>query len=161
MARHLWVLLLLLSAVPAGAQSIRIPSGLEFRLQQLPRDPALQPGEQPRSLDELHGVRLRDNPTPGSLYLSLLNEGTYGWHPFTLSRLDLALEGADIGMSLGLLAGAAATTFAGWDDGDAWYLAGALAAVGALWGGTKGANNSALRIRYRWEPEGHPAGGTR
>lgn len=75
-----------------------------------------------------------------------------GLEPYELTRFDTALEGAGRGMTLGLLAGAIGTTTGMFGEDTAWYVAGGMAALGALFGGTYGAPDPAHRIRYRWMP---------
>jgi hypothetical protein len=40
-----------------------------------------------------------------------------------------------------------------WDEGAAWYIAGAAALAGALLGGTIKAEDPKFRVRLRWEAD--------
>ena len=89
-------------------------------------------------------------PFSGS-YLSMHAEQIYGLGRHELTRLDLAMEGAGKGATLGLFMGAVANTKGKWDERASWYLVGAATAIGAILGGTVGANEPEKRVRYRWQ----------
>lgn len=113
--------------------------------------------------------------SPGSIRLSLLSDlgfsdrafhpgsVTFGlrqtqWTPFPrglqtyeLSRANCALKGLGAGATLGLWAGALANATNAWDERTSWYVAGAAAAAGALFGGTVGVSSEAWRTNYRWD----------
>jgi hypothetical protein len=78
--------------------------------------------------------------------------------PIELSRFSCAIHGADLG------AGTASTLgglglFAGlWGEKTTGYLMGAGAILGALWGGTAGADDSRFRIRVGADPSAPAAG---
>lgn len=76
----------------------------------------------------------------------------YGIERYEVSRARVALEAAEMGASLALFASALGTTFGVWDEDTSWYVVGAAAAAGALWGGTALADEPKWRIRYKWEP---------
>ncbi|MCH7548659.1 MAG: hypothetical protein IH969_03820 [Candidatus Krumholzibacteriota bacterium] len=95
-----------------------------------------------------HGTRV-----PSHSYLAQHPDRIYGLTRYELTPFETALQGAGMGMTVGLFAGAMASTFGAWDEGTSWYLAGALGTLGAILGGTYGANNDGFRIRYRFEPD--------
>ncbi|MFH1278482.1 MAG: hypothetical protein ABIK65_08900 [Candidatus Eisenbacteria bacterium] len=77
-----------------------------------------------------------------------------------LSRFDCALKGAGAGMRAGLFAGLLARELGAFDSGRVpWQWAGAAAAMGALFGGTIGSEDSRWNVEVRWDPE--PFGGDR
>ena len=57
-----------------------------------------------------------------------------------------------MGMTMGMIAGAMGMTAGLWDEKSSWYIAGAMAALGAIWGHTK-ADDPGWTVRVRWEPE--------
>ena len=75
----------------------------------------------------------------------------YGLEPYELSRFDCIVQGVDMGLTMGMFVGALGSTAGIWDDENAWYIVGAMAAMGALLGGTSWEKNPNWRIRYRWE----------
>jgi hypothetical protein len=68
-----------------------------------------------------------------------------------LSRFACTMYGADRGAYLALGLGYLGSLSGVWDDRTALVLMGAGAALGAIWGGTAGADDPAFRIRYEWE----------
>jgi hypothetical protein len=75
----------------------------------------------------------------------------YGLEHCELSRMDCIVQGADMGLTAGLFMGALGSTTGILDSENAWYVVGAMAAMGALLGGTSWAKDPKWRIRYRWE----------
>ncbi|MBI4720661.1 MAG: hypothetical protein HY770_05485 [Chitinivibrionia bacterium] len=75
----------------------------------------------------------------------------YGLERIELSYMDCVVQGADIGLSMGMLIGALGSTAGVWNDTNAWYIAGAMAAMGAILGGSSWTRDPKWRIRYRWE----------
>ena len=74
----------------------------------------------------------------------------YGIERYEVTRLNMVLEGAGAGATLGLFMGAVGTTTGLFDEQTGFYLMGAAAALGALLNGTVGADDPAKRVRYRW-----------
>jgi hypothetical protein len=98
------------------------------------------------------GLRLEENTSrPFSGYLSTYAEHFIGLERYELSKFECAMSGAGMGLTYGLFLGAAGMTFAGMDEKAAWYVAGAAALSGALFGASK-ADDPAFRVRLRWEP---------
>ncbi|UCG53357.1 MAG: hypothetical protein JSW58_07335 [Candidatus Latescibacterota bacterium] len=77
----------------------------------------------------------------------------FGYETYRLSRLECAIQGADIGMTLGLAVGALGMTTGAWDERTSWYLAGAMAALGAFFGGSAKADDPRWNLRVRWHPD--------
>jgi hypothetical protein len=145
-------------ASPAWPQSEFIPAGLQIQL----RDASLNGDAMPAgdvvlltpSFSEsfLRDQFRRSDAGPLSdVYLSMYVDRFYGLRRYQLSRLDTAMQGAGVGMTAGLFLGAAGMTMGGFDEETGWYIAGAMAAIGAILGGTKGANDPEKRIRYGWD----------
>ena len=88
--------------------------------------------------------------TNDDLSLRIMSARFLGIEPYEVSRATLALEGASQGAALGLFLGAVGTTTGLFDDNTAWYVAGAMAAMGALLGGTVNANDPSKRLRWQW-----------
>jgi hypothetical protein len=89
---------------------------------------------------------------PLSTYLSVNATRLCGYEWREMSRFECAIEGVDVGLTCGLVAGAAGMMSGAWDEPTAWYIAGAAAMVGALFGGTVKADDPRFRVRLRWEP---------
>ncbi len=77
--------------------------------------------------------------------------GLFGPKKVKLSRYDSALKGAGAGMKLGWVAGCLANNANLWGEKTTWYLAGAAAAAGALFGGTVGADNPSWNVGFEWD----------
>lgn len=157
MLRHLAItsLCLCLLAFPAWAQLIEIPN-LDFRLEnRLDRSaflgddsPIVTPNPNSYLTNYFHWSAGR---TTFETSLTLHTARFYGIERYEVSPIGTALFGADMGATLGLFLGAIGTTTGVLSDKQAWYAAGAMAAMGALYGGTYGADKPSWRIRYRWE----------
>ncbi len=155
---RLFMFVLLLSAIcgtssPAWAQSVPLSSGLEFRLQS--RLSSVTHDDRdlivPRSYFHNFIRSAEAGRAPGG-QMSLNTYAFYGFHPYELSRFDLAMTGAGAAATVGLFIGAVGTTTGLFEEDSAWYLVGAMTAIGAILGGTVGANSPEKRLRYRWEP---------
>jgi hypothetical protein len=92
---------------------------------------------------------------PLSSYLGVSPERFYGWKTYELSHYECVLGGADMGMTFGLIAGAAGMSTGAWDERTAWYVAGAAAALGAIFGSKVLSNDPQFRVRLRWEASDH------
>lgn len=106
----------------------------------------------PEAGDDPLTFRLRNNTArPLSAYLSTSNDIFFGYKRVKLSRLECAWEGAGVGMTLGMIAGAAGMTSGMFDEDASWYVIGAAAALGALFGTMK-ADDPKFNVQIRWEP---------
>ncbi|MEZ5063489.1 MAG: hypothetical protein R3B81_02090 [bacterium] len=99
---------------------------------------------------------------PGSLRFTLyaspptrpsLDVAGPAYEKIEVSRLRTTLRGASAGLTSAAFLGAVSTTYGLWDDRTNWWLAGGAAALGALWGGTRGYENPGFRTEIRWEEE--------
>jgi hypothetical protein len=61
----------------------------------------------------------------------------YRYEVYHASPYECALRGAGAGATLGMAAGAFGMMAGAWDEENAWYIAGAMAAVGAIFGTAK------------------------
>jgi len=147
-------------AIPSLARAQAIPKKLEARFQNHLLSEALLPDSRfvPGSdVTRLDNERLRDYFHHSALdslsggYLATGIDRLYGIERYEVSPARVIMEGADLGASLGMFAGALGATFGWWDENTGWYLAGAAAAAGAAWSGTH-ADDPGWRVRYRWEP---------
>ena len=91
------------------------------------------------------GVRMVDG-----LHLSSEQAFLYGVRKFELNRGQTALKGADLAGSIGLFAGAMASSFGWMSESDAAWLAGGAAALGAVYGAVAGYESTAWREEWRW-----------
>jgi hypothetical protein len=89
---------------------------------------------------------------PLSMYLARNTRLLFGYELYRASRLECAWEGVGMGMTMGMCAGALGMTAGMWDEDSAWYIAGAMAALGAIWGSVK-ADDPSWTIRVRWDPD--------
>ena len=89
---------------------------------------------------------------PLSMYLARNTRLLLGYEVYRASKMECAWEGVGMGMTLGMCAGALGMTAGMWDERSSWYIAGAMAALGAIWGSTK-SNDPTWSVRVRWEPE--------
>ncbi len=104
-------------------------------------------------LDEgnLLSRRLEQNTARSlSAHLAVSASRFYGIERYEMSKVQCALTGADAGLTLGLIAGALGMTAGLWDERTAWYLGGAAAALGTLWGASM-ADEPKFRVRIRWD----------
>ena len=91
------------------------------------------------------GVRTVDG-----LGLSQQQAFLYGVRRFELNRRQTALKGADLAGSLGLFAGAMASSFGWLSESEGLWLAGGAAALGAAYGAVVGYESTAFREEWRW-----------
>jgi len=80
-------------------------------------------------------------------------EPLYGPRIYRLSRFESSLKGAGAGARLGLFLGAIANSVGGRNDPMTFYMMGAGAAAGALFGGTLGAEHSRWSVGVDWGRE--------
>jgi hypothetical protein len=100
----------------------------------------------------LENYFLRNNiamPTGG--YLAQTPDRLYGMRRYELTTFQTTLEGAAMGVTVGMFAGALANTFGLWNENASWYAAGAMGALGAILGGTYGQSNKGFSVRYDWD----------
>jgi hypothetical protein len=76
-----------------------------------------------------------------------------GIEVYRLSRMRCTIKGAGMGATAGFMAGAFGEMMGAWDEKSSWYLAGALAAFGALYGGGLKADDSGWNLQIRLEPD--------
>jgi hypothetical protein len=97
-------------------------------------------------------LRLEENTArPLSTYLSNPKERFFGIERYKPSMLECTLTGAGAGLTYGLAAAAAGMSMGAWDESTGWYMAGAAALAGAVFGAKK-ADDAGFRVRIRWEP---------
>ena len=90
--------------------------------------------------------------TPG--LLKVPNPASFPTRPpmMELTRFGSILYGADTGAFRGLAAGTLGSWCGLWEERKAWYLMGAGAALGAIWGGVSTGKNSRVQIRATASP---------
>jgi hypothetical protein len=76
-----------------------------------------------------------------------------GFEFYRISRMRSTLEGAGMGATDGLMAGAFGEMAGAWDERSSWYIAGAMAAFGALYGGGIKADDENWNLRIRLAPK--------
>lgn len=76
-----------------------------------------------------------------------------GYEVYRLSRMRCTLKGAGMGATAGFMAGAFGEMAGAWDEKSCWYIAGAMAAFGALYGGGIKADDKEWNLQIRLEPE--------
>jgi hypothetical protein len=103
-------------------------------------------------LDELNDPFRQNTARPLTSYLAVDSDRFYGIRRVKLSRFQCGLQGAGVGTKLGMIAGAMGMMMGDWDESTGWYIAGAAAVLGALWGGTVKADDPGWNIQLRWEP---------
>jgi len=97
-------------------------------------------------------VRLEQNTArPLTMYLSTSTDRFFGFERYRPTELECALDGAGEGLTYGLIAAAAGMSMGAWDEPTGWYIAGAAALTGAIFG-AKQAGDQGLRVRIRWDP---------
>ncbi len=97
-------------------------------------------------------LRLEENTArPLSTYLSSPKERFFGIERYKPSLFECTLDGAGAGLTYGLAAAAAGMSLGAWDESTGWYMAGAAALAGAIFGAKK-ADEPGFRVRIRWEP---------
>jgi hypothetical protein len=159
--RRLFFSLILISCwlpCAAQAQASLYSSRLELQLQRqilsgiiLPDSHAAVSTAGGTSLNS--GSLLRDGALASHFTLSARPLHFYGLERYKLSTFDCALQGVDRGLTTGLFLGALGTSTGMFDENSAWYIAGALTALGAYLGLKSSATDPQFRIRYRWEEE--------
>ena len=92
---------------------------------------------------------LKQDESDKSLSLAMFSARFLGLESYEVGRPTLALEGAAQGATLGMFVGAVGTTLGAFDEKTAWYVTGAMAAIGALMGNAR-ANDPSNRVRWRW-----------
>jgi hypothetical protein len=148
---------LTVTTTTAGAADDLLSSKLRFRFQNRMLSESISPDGRIERDEGIDHALLRDyfhHAAADSLqgdYLAARFNRLYGIEQYEISPLQAVFESAEKGASLALFASALGTTFAGWDEDSTWYLMGAAAAAGALWGGVH-ADEPGWRVRYRWEP---------
>ena len=103
-------------------------------------------------LDALSDPFALNTARPLTSYLATSADRFYGFRRYKLSRFDCTLQGAAVGMQIGMIGAALGATFADLDEDTGWYIAGAAALLGAIWGGTVKAEDPKWNIQIRWEP---------
>lgn len=108
------------------------------------------------SLDML--MLMMDRRSQASTTVSLysrpdLNLGLLsGYRVYKASPYECTLRGMGAGMTVGMAAGAFGMMTGAWDERRAWYVAGAAAAMGAIFGRVK-SDDPEWNIRIRWDPD--------
>jgi hypothetical protein len=74
-----------------------------------------------------------------------------GFRMYRASRYECAFQGAGMGMTLGMAAGAFGMMTGDLKEREAWYICGAMAALGALYGGLIKADDPKWNVRIRWD----------
>ena len=138
---------------PAAAQPLLKTDKLELRLQNLLYTEAKRPAGEIPSGRRVEDVSLQNyfhENAAGSHYdavLSVTANRLCGFRTYELSRVGCALKGAETGATMGLFIGALGNTTGLWNERSSWFLVGATTALGAILGGTLGAENHAWRIQ--------------
>jgi len=155
MVRTILISIAVLMPLEAGAQSLAWPS-TQFRLNDTTRERSLLRDSwmvynAPTSEYRLENYFLRSRQAlPANSYLTARPDVIFGLERVELNRTETAMRGFAMGASAGLFAGAVAGTMGLWDEDTSWALIGALGALGAVFGGTKGYEDPSWRIRYRF-----------
>jgi len=142
-----------LAAASGFAQSFSLGDYLDVRLQNhllrsaMADDAGLRAA---RATGDPLGPYLKPDPSGEDLRLTIFNARFLGIEPYEASRPQMAFEGAAAGATLGMFLGAAGSASGLFGEETAWYVAGAMAAAGAIFGGTFQANDPANRLRWRW-----------
>jgi hypothetical protein len=97
----------------------------------------------PSDLSRYRYAATPGNPASGPVPVATLLQPRY----VERSRFSCVLHGADLGAGAASAIGGAGLVSGLWRGKTAGYLMGAGAVLGALWGGTAGANNPGFRIR--------------
>ena len=92
---------------------------------------------------------LRDGAgSPAAGYLAVsLNPGFMQWYE-PPTRFDAVLTGLGAAGSLGMFVGAVGTTLGWFDEDTSWAITGAMAAVGAIYAGTRYQPSSSLKFNW-------------
>ena len=75
-----------------------------------------------------------------------------GLERYELTPMQSMLSGAEASSSAGLFLGAIGSALGMFDEDVAWWMTGAAAAAGAVWGAKK-YEDPEWRVRYRWIPD--------
>ena len=94
------------------------------------------------------GTTLTFSMKPQSDHLRL-----FGYRKYEATRLECAYQGAARGVTLGMAAGAFGMMVGAWDEEETWYIAGAMAALGALYGGFIKDDAPSWKLRIRYDPD--------
>jgi len=144
-------LLVMVLTATAGAQTLVTSKNVEVSIQNhLLRGAVLRSEYTPS--DFLRDYRIASDPEIPGDYLAAYSARWYGFQVEELSPVDLALEGAGSGATMGMLVGALGQTLGLWDEDKTWLLVGAMSAVGAAWSVSKW-DDPTWRYRLRWELE--------
>ena len=76
-----------------------------------------------------------------------------GYEIYRASRMQCTVQGASAGATMGLMAGAFGEMVGAWDDDTSWYIGGAMAAFGALYGGKIKADDKGWNLQIRWDDD--------
>lgn len=75
-----------------------------------------------------------------------------GYRVYRASPLECTLRGMGAGMTAGMAAGAFGMMTGAWNEREAWYVAGAAAAFGAILGRVK-SDDPEWNIKIKWDPD--------
>ena len=76
-----------------------------------------------------------------------------GFEVYRLSRMQCTIKGAGMGATAGFMAGAFGEMAGAWDEKNCWYIAGAMAAFGALYGGGIKADDEGWNLKIRLDSD--------
>ena len=143
--------LILLMIAPSRAQSVEDGDSLSAR-----SEPSCTDSTENTSLGMIMmrtDERFRSAMVvPISTQFGINTHTMFGYEVYRASTYECALRGAGAGMSMGVAAGAFGMMTGAWDEREAWYIAGAAAAVGAIFGTAK-SDDPEWNIRVRWDPD--------
>ena len=140
------------AAAQVHAQSLVKTTKLELRLQNRLYEGAMyRAGESSsaRGLNDyslqnyFHNTAVSSHPDAS---LSATANRLCGFRTYELTRMGCALKGAEAGATLGLFVGALGNTTGMWNERNSWFLVGAATALGAILGGTAGADSPKWRV---------------
>jgi hypothetical protein len=86
----------------------------------------------------------------GPMVASLLSAGP---RQVELSRTESTLKGVHLAASTAAFLGAVSASYDLWDEKKTWWMIGGAAAAGALWGSTKGFEDSGWRTTVRFSED--------
>jgi hypothetical protein len=84
-----------------------------------------------------------------------------GFEVYRLSRMQCAIKGAGAGVTAGFMAGALGEMAGAWDEKSSFYIAGAMAVFGALYGGGVKSDDDGWNLQIRLDRDDSPPGSTR
>ncbi|HSG29500.1 MAG TPA: hypothetical protein VLA34_13555 [Candidatus Krumholzibacterium sp.] len=106
----------------------------------------------------LHPVRY--DPEATTLTFSVRRNQTanrlLGYEYYRASKMQCTMDGAGLGASLGLMLGAFGEMTGAWNEKTSWALGGAMAAMGAFYGGKMKADDPGWYLRVRWDDKERP-----